>query len=49
MNVLYRMEVASISAKILMVATFVNVKKDFFLMEMQKPVQVSLSLKLKSI
>ena len=49
MNVLYRMEVVSISAKILMAATFVNVKKDFSLMVMQKLAQVSFSLKLKSI
>ena len=49
MNVLHRMGVVSINAKILMVATFVNVKKDFFLMVMRKHVQVSFTLKPKGI
>ena len=49
MNVLHQMGVVSINAKILMVATFVNVKMGFSLMEMQKHVQVSFILKLKGI
>ena len=49
MNVLHRMGVVSTNAKILMVATFVNVKMAFSLMVMQKHVQVSFVLNIRNI
>ena len=48
MNVLHRMGVVSTNAKILMVATFVNVKMAFSLMAMQKHVQVSFVLNIRN-
>ena len=48
MNVLHRMGVVSTNAKILMVATFVNVKMAFSLMVMQKHVQVSFVLNIRN-